>query len=264
MLLGNLLLGTRYRAPTTFPLVLGAISIVASIVGTFFVGIGKVQNSRIMNALYFGMGVASVLALIGFCFAANRDVRRGTHRAHTPLAIFVCALVGVLITGRITLDHRILHRHAVSPGPADRQGLGNRPRDEHHRRPRRLDARHCRLPAIVIVIGILVSFASLACTASASRSWRCSRWPESSSRSTRSDRSPTTPAASPKWPRLPEDVRDVTDPLDAVGNTTKAVTKGLRDRFGRPRGRRALCVVLAGADATPVPGCARAVRASNR
>src|SRR5947209_16597183 len=76
MLLGNLLLG-KVGGATTFPIVIGAISIVASIVGTFFVGIGKVDRAKIMNALYSGLGVAGILAAIVFYFTTNREFAGG-------------------------------------------------------------------------------------------------------------------------------------------------------------------------------------------
>ena len=60
MLLGHLLLGQVVGA-TTFPLVMGAVSIVASIIGTLFVGLGNVTKTSIMNSLYSGMAVAGVL-----------------------------------------------------------------------------------------------------------------------------------------------------------------------------------------------------------
>src|SRR6202035_4372279 len=68
MLLGNLVFGSRLPAATTFPLLIGAISIVRSIVGSFFVSNGKVSRNKIMNALYRGMAVAGALSLVGFYF----------------------------------------------------------------------------------------------------------------------------------------------------------------------------------------------------
>ena len=73
MLLGNLLFGDKLPGATTFPLVLGAISIVASIIGSWVVGLGKVSKTRIMASLYNGMIVAGVLALIGFWFATQQE-----------------------------------------------------------------------------------------------------------------------------------------------------------------------------------------------
>jgi len=66
MLLGNLLFGAKLPDATTFPILLGAVSIVASIIGAMFVGVGRVRREKIMNALYLGMGVAATLALVGF------------------------------------------------------------------------------------------------------------------------------------------------------------------------------------------------------
>jgi K(+)-stimulated pyrophosphate-energized sodium pump len=222
MLLGNLIFADTIPGAATFPLILGALSIVASIVGTLFVGAGKVQKTRIMGTLYFGMGVASVLALIGFWFAANRTFA-GT--SVTPLAIFVCALVGVLITAAITLIteyytgsqfapvQRIAKASVTGHATNIIAGLA-------------VSMQGTAGPAIVIVIGILVSFSfagvygvgiavmamlSLAGIIVAIDSF-----------------GPITDNAGgiAEMAEMPEDVRNVTDPLDAVGNTTKAVTKG--------------------------------------
>jgi K(+)-stimulated pyrophosphate-energized sodium pump len=223
MLLGNLIFGSSVPGATTFPLVLGALSIVASVIGTLFVGLGNVQKSRIMGALYLGMGVASLLALVGFWFAANQTFANATGIA--PLAIFICALVGVIVTVAITL---ITEYYTGSQFPPVRRiaaasvtghatniiaGLA-------------VSMQGTAGPAIVIVIGILVSFGfagvygvgiaamsmlSLAGIVVAIDSF-----------------GPITDNAGgiAEMAEMPEDVRNVTDPLDAVGNTTKAVTKG--------------------------------------
>ena len=99
MLLGNLIFADKIVGATTFPLLLGAVSIVASIIGSWIVGMGKVDKTRIMGSLYSGMTVAGVLALIGFYFITN-GVFSGSDVS--PLSIFVCAVVGVVLTGLIT------------------------------------------------------------------------------------------------------------------------------------------------------------------
>ncbi|HEY1653801.1 MAG TPA: sodium-translocating pyrophosphatase [Candidatus Tumulicola sp.] len=223
MLLGNLIFGDKLPGASTFPLVLGALSIVASIIGTLFVGMGKVQKSRIMGTLYFGMGVASVLALIGFWFAANRTFADAS--GISPFAVFICALVGVLITVAITLIteyytgsqfqpvQRIAKASITGHATNIISGLA-------------VSMQGTAGPAIVIVIGILVSFSfagvygvgiavmamlSLAGIIVAIDSF-----------------GPITDNAGgiAEMAEMPDDVRNVTDPLDAVGNTTKAVTKG--------------------------------------
>ncbi len=223
MLLGNLIFGGSVPGATTFPLVLGALSIVASIIGTLFVGLGNVQKSRIMGALYLGMGIASVLALIGFWFAANQTFADAT--GISPLSIFICALVGVVITAAITLITEYYTGTQFAPvrriaaasvtGHATNMIAGLA-----------VSMQGTAGPAIVIVIGILVSFSfagvygvgiavmamlSLAGIVVAIDAF-----------------GPITDNAGgiAEMADMPEDVRNVTDPLDAVGNTTKAVTKG--------------------------------------
>src|SRR5579883_424003 len=232
MLLGNLVLSSVPGA-TTFPLILGAISIVASIIGTFFVGIGKVDRAKIMNSLYVGLGVAGILSAIVFYWITVREfgpggITVGTGAAaHTvsPAAIWGCAAIGLAVTGLITWITEYYTGTQYSPvrriasasitGHATNiiSGLA-------------VSMQATALPGLVIVAGILGSYAlvglygvgiavmamlSMAGIVVAIDSF-----------------GPITDNAGgiAEMADLPADVRGVTDPLDAVGNTTKAVTKG--------------------------------------
>ncbi len=223
MLLGNLVFGDKWPNATTFPLLLGAFSIVASIIGSWLVGIGKVDRARIMSSLYTGMIVAGILALIAFFFLSKAVFTDASGVSGT--SIFICALVGVLITGAITYITEYYTGTQFSPvqriakasitGHATNMIAGLA-----------VSMQGTALPAIVIVIGILVSYTldgtygvgiavmamlSLAGIVVAIDSF-----------------GPITDNAGgiAEMAEMPEDVRNVTDPLDAVGNTTKAVTKG--------------------------------------
>jgi K(+)-stimulated pyrophosphate-energized sodium pump len=223
MLLGHLLIGSAVPGATTFPLLLGAVSIVASIIGSLVVSVGKVEKSRIMSALYRGMTVAGILALVGFWFVTQSVFAGAT--AAMPVPIFFCALIGILVTGAITFiteyftgtqfkEVRQIAAASVT-GHATNiiAGLA-------------VSMKATAWPAITIVIGILISFAlsgiygvgiavmamlSMAGIVVAIDSF-----------------GPITDNAGgiAEMAEMPQDVRNVTDPLDAVGNTTKAVTKG--------------------------------------
>ncbi|MBV8532018.1 MAG: sodium-translocating pyrophosphatase, partial [Candidatus Eremiobacteraeota bacterium] len=228
MLLGNLLFGTTLPGATTFPILLGAVSIVASIIGAMFVGVGGVRRSKIMAALYRGMTVAGVLALSGFYFVTHRVFADAPGISET--GIFICAVIGVLITGLITFItefytgsqfppvQRIAKASITGHATNIIAGLA-------------VSMQATALPAIVIVVGILASYAlagggmagvygvgiavmamlSMAGIVVAIDSF-----------------GPITDNAGgiAEMADMPSDVREVTDPLDAVGNTTKAVTKG--------------------------------------
>jgi len=223
MLLGNLFFGDKIPGATTFPLLLGAISIVASIIGSWIVGMGKVEKTRIMGSLYNGMFVAGILSLIGFWFVTN-SVFAGADGV-SPISIFICAVVGVAITGLITFITEYYTGTQFAPvkqiasasvtGHATNMIAGLA-----------VSMQGTALPAIVIVLGILVSYGfagvygvgvavmsmlSLAGIVVAIDSF-----------------GPITDNAGgiAEMAEMPEEVRNVTDPLDAVGNTTKAVTKG--------------------------------------
>jgi|SRR5580700_3495212 K(+)-stimulated pyrophosphate-energized sodium pump len=227
MLLGNLLFGATLPNATTFPLLLGAISIVASIVGVIFVGVGQVRKTKIMAALYRGMVVASILALVGFYFATQRVFGDPVAVAAgiSENGIFICAVVGIVITALITLITE--YYTGTQFGPV--RSIAKASLTGHATNiiaGLAVSMQATALPAIVIVVGILVSYAmagvygvgiavmsmlSMAGIIVAIDSF-----------------GPITDNAGgiAEMADMPHEVRAITDPLDAVGNTTKAVTKG--------------------------------------
>ncbi len=229
MLLGHLVLGKSLESATTFPLILGAVSIVASIVGTLFVGMKNDAKGSIMNALYRGLGVAGLIAAIAFYFVTRAEFADGVTTSNgtalTATGIFICSLVGLVITGAITYitefytgtqfaPVRNIARASVT-GHATNiiAGLA-------------VSMQATALPAIAIVIAILVAygFGGLYGVAIAVMSMLSMAGIIVAIDSF----GPITDNAGgiAEMADMPEAVRNVTDPLDAVGNTTKAVTKG--------------------------------------
>src|SRR5579884_595815 len=228
MLLGNLILG-KVAGATTFPIVLGAISIIASIVGTLFVGVGKVDRAKIMNSLYVGLAIAGIISAAAFYWITVKEFGAAgitvDGRNESAVAIWACAVIGLLITGLITWITEYYTGTQFSPV----KRIANASITGHATNiisGLAVSMQATALPGLVIVIGILCSYAlsglygvgiavmamlSMAGIVVAIDSF-----------------GPITDNAGgiAEMAELPDEVRNVTDPLDAVGNTTKAVTKG--------------------------------------
>jgi K(+)-stimulated pyrophosphate-energized sodium pump len=232
MLLGHLLFGTKHPGAVTFPLILGGVSIIASIIGTLFVRMAKnavPTPGKIMGAMYQGLIVASVLSAIAFWFVAQQEFGGGVALPGGQIIgttqIFVCALVGLVVTGLITYITEFYTGTQYPPvkriakasltGHATNMIAGLA-----------VSMQSTALPALVIVIGILVSYnyAGLYGVGIAVMSMLSMAGIIVAIDSF----GPITDNAGgiAEMSEMPESVRAVTDPLDAVGNTTKAVTKG--------------------------------------
>ncbi len=229
MLLGAIFFtGTTQSVMMMYPLLIGGICIVTSVIGTFFVKLGKSEN--IMGALYRGLIVSAILSAAAIIYMTYQSfpgagIKFADGRLLTAQDLTICVVVGLAVTGLLVWITEYYTGTAYKPvrsvAEASQTGHGT-----NVIQGLAVSMEATAAPVIVICIGILVAFnyaglygigiAATTMLALAGMIVALDAY------------GPVTDNAGgiAEMSQLPKDVRKVTDALDAVGNTTKAVTKG--------------------------------------
>ncbi len=229
MLLSSIVFKEQIAAGHTsillYPLVMGGVSILASVFGAFFVRLGKSQN--IMGALYNGLIVSGVVAAGAF-YPITMQMMSGLQLRGAdvdPIRFWAASLIGLVVTGLLVWITEYYTSTAFGPV----RSIAKASQTGHATNiiaGLAVSMRSTALPVIVIIAGILTSYAladiygvALAAMAMLSMAGIIVAI---------DSYGPITDNAGgiAEMSEMPKEVRAITDPLDAVGNTTKAVTKG--------------------------------------